>query len=556
MDNAGGRFAINSSTGEVTVANGRLLDFESDSAHSITVRVTDSTGRTYDESFEIGVNEVAEVVDTYHQAVSDLGPVGYWRLAETTGHTADAEFGVDGTWVNNTVYDDRSDPFADIASAASNLDGHNDYIEIPDDAAWQLPDGSISLWMFADHTGGKQGIASRDASGTDEPGHLRILQDGDDIKVRIQGTNGGTLSASNVVTEGAWHQLTVTWGSNGLEIWMNGSRVAHDPSITEGIDGNHEPWAIGANAESSNTGTNSNLKEFYDGVISEVSIFDSQLDSTQINTLRDAGVNGTDQDSLTAGNDTYNGDANIDYVLGGDGADSIDGNDGNDLLYGGNDADTLIGDGGDDVLAGDGGNDSLTGGAGADSLSGGAGDDQLSGGAGADLIAGGAGVDLADYAGSSAAVNVNLAASTASGGDATGDTLTGIENLRGSSHNDTLSGDNDDNLLFGEDGNDLFEAFAGDDSLYGGDGSDTFVFGEGGGADHVYGGAGGGWTDSVMLENPDDSDVGAGWTLNLTSGSITSSTANEHVLSQDAAGTITLEDGSQLAFENIERIEW
>ena len=57
-DSAGGRFAINSSTGEITVANSSLLDYESATSHSVTVRVTDSGGLTYDEVFTINVTNV------------------------------------------------------------------------------------------------------------------------------------------------------------------------------------------------------------------------------------------------------------------------------------------------------------------------------------------------------------------------------------------------------------------------------------------------------------------------------------------------------------------
>ena len=57
-DAAGGRFAISSSTGEITVADGTLLDYESATSHSVTVRVTDSGGLTYDETFAITVTNV------------------------------------------------------------------------------------------------------------------------------------------------------------------------------------------------------------------------------------------------------------------------------------------------------------------------------------------------------------------------------------------------------------------------------------------------------------------------------------------------------------------
>lgn len=40
-DDAGGRFAIDATTGQITVANGALLNFEVAASHDVTVRVTD-----------------------------------------------------------------------------------------------------------------------------------------------------------------------------------------------------------------------------------------------------------------------------------------------------------------------------------------------------------------------------------------------------------------------------------------------------------------------------------------------------------------------------------
>ena len=59
-DTAGGRFAINASTGEITVGDGTLLDYESATSHSVTVRVTDAGGLTYDETFTINLTNVNE----------------------------------------------------------------------------------------------------------------------------------------------------------------------------------------------------------------------------------------------------------------------------------------------------------------------------------------------------------------------------------------------------------------------------------------------------------------------------------------------------------------
>jgi len=60
-NDAGGRFAIDSDTGEITVANGSLLDFESSTSHNITVEVTDANDQTYSEIMSIVINDTFEI---------------------------------------------------------------------------------------------------------------------------------------------------------------------------------------------------------------------------------------------------------------------------------------------------------------------------------------------------------------------------------------------------------------------------------------------------------------------------------------------------------------
>ena len=59
-DDAGGRFAIDSATGEITVADGSLLDFESAASHDVTVRVTNAGGLAHTETFTISLGDANE----------------------------------------------------------------------------------------------------------------------------------------------------------------------------------------------------------------------------------------------------------------------------------------------------------------------------------------------------------------------------------------------------------------------------------------------------------------------------------------------------------------
>ncbi|MCE8556910.1 type I secretion C-terminal target domain-containing protein [Ruegeria pomeroyi] len=207
------------------------------------------------------------------------------------------------------------------------------------------------------------------------------------------------------------------------------------------------------------------------------------------------------------GDDHVTGSAGFDRLLGGDGHDMLIGLAGNDSLYGGAGRDTLNGGAGGDRLDGGSFGDTadystsdaainvslLTGYAAgghatgdsfvsienfigsrfSDVLNGSNGANVLEGGRGADTLNGNGGNDTASYLSSSEGVNVSLASGYAMGGDATGDTFSGIENLTGSAFDDQLSGDAADQALTGSFGNDILRGRGGADRHYGGDGSDT-----------------------------------------------------------------------------------
>ncbi|WP_284164419.1 Hint domain-containing protein [Frigidibacter sp. SD6-1] len=205
------------------------------------------------------------------------------------------------------------------------------------------------------------------------------------------------------------------------------------------------------------------------------------------------------------------------------------------------------------VDAGD-GNDSMLGGSGADTLTGGLGNDTIQGGGGADSLSGGTGTDTVSYASSAAAVSVNLATNTASGGDATGDTISGFENIAGSAFNDTLTGDAGANLIDaggGADsvdgglGNDTLQGGAGADTLYGGAGSDTASYSASGSAVNVNLGtgtaSGGDATGDVL--NSIENVIGSGFNDTLTGdagdNSLTGGGGNDTFVTSDGHDTIT-----------------
>ncbi len=210
------------------------------------------------------------------------------------------------------------------------------------------------------------------------------------------------------------------------------------------------------------------------------------------------------------GDDHMIGDTGPNVLSGADGNDVLEGSTGDDTLDGGAGADTAdytaapqglilnlaggkaIGDGTDilrsiDNVIGSAFNDDMVGDAGPNILLGGGGNDVLDGSAGDDTLDGGSGNDTADFGGSTKGGKVDRNAGTATGAAGT-DTLTSIENAKGTNKADNIRGSDGPNTLNGRGGPDVIHGRAGRDVITGGSGNDFLVGGDGG--DTITGGPG------------------------------------------------------------------
>ena len=133
----------------------------------------------------------------------------------------------------------------------------------------------------------------------------------------------------------------------------------------------------------------------------------------------------------------------------------------------------LTGNKGVNYILGEDGNDTIDGGAGNDKLDGGNGDDVINGGNGNDIIyasngqdfAGGdSGIDTYDASTGTGAAKINLASRSTQNGYTT--YLENIENVIGTTFDDSITGTNGDNVINGGAGADKMAGLLGDDTYY------------------------------------------------------------------------------------------
>ena len=170
----------------------------------------------------------------------------------------------------------------------------------------------------------------------------------------------------------------------------------------------------------------------------------------------------------SAFNDTLTGDSGNNSLRGGLGADKLDGGTGSDTAsYLAAATAVTVSLANPSINTGKAAGDTfisienLSGSAFNDTLIGDSGNNTLLGNGGGDALNGGAGTDTASYTNATSGVTASLANPSVNTGEAAGDSYISIENLTGTSFNDTLIGDSNQNFLVGGAGADVLNGGAG-----------------------------------------------------------------------------------------------
>ena len=405
VDDAGGRFVIGGADlNEIHVADGANLDFETETSHSVTVEVTDSTGLSRTETVTIDVLNVEE-------APTDILLTG-------------GEVGEDATEGAVVATLDAIDPDgpSDITFA---LDDPSGLFEIVGN---EIRVASGAAFDYESQNAYSVTVEAIDASG------LSVAQS---FTLNV-------LNANEAPTD-----ITVTGGSvleNSAEGAVVASLAAIDPDAGD-------TFAFEMNDPSG----------LFEIVGNEIRVASGAEIDYETQTEYTVSLTVTDADGASFTKDVTISVENVAPVIIGDNAaNTLNGTSEEDQIFGRGGADTLSGFEGDDQLFGESGNDRLIGGLGADALTGGIGNDVyvLTG----DDVSQDTIVESAGQGTDTVEVDQNYTL----GLDLENLVLTGTDDLQGFGNdaNNNLTGNSGDNLLDGGVGADIMAGGLGDDAYY------------------------------------------------------------------------------------------
>jgi hypothetical protein len=233
-------------------------------------------------------------------------PIAYWNLNETSGSTVADSSGAPQNGVfygSNPDLDDQGPPASaapfGAGTGADLHDKKSEYIAVAHDAAFEVAQGTIQLWFNTRDANDRQTLFAKDRDGRNSG--LRISLDDRDLRVEME--NGGSVRAidtkgtsfNNLLHSNTWYQLTFTFGSDGMKLYLGGVLVGSN-GYTGGLAGNREAIVIGASNET-NRNTSGNLSKLritepFDGKIDEVAFFGVALTPQQIAQTKQRGALG------------------------------------------------------------------------------------------------------------------------------------------------------------------------------------------------------------------------------------------------------------------------
>ena len=167
---------------------------------------------------------------------------------------------------------------------STNFDGVDDYVDLGVSGLSAAKNtGSISAWIKLETiTSSGNGFQIR----VDSNNNIALIYVASSNELRVQYKGGGNNTTTNYSTtienDGNWHHLAGTWNSatDNLKLYLDGIEVGTETGLTA-ITGSFTTASIGSNSVGS---------AFWKGNIDEVSLFNKELDGTEVANLYNNGL--------------------------------------------------------------------------------------------------------------------------------------------------------------------------------------------------------------------------------------------------------------------------
>ncbi|MBM9476857.1 PKD domain-containing protein [Nakamurella flavida] len=253
--------------------------------HTYRIRVVDPSGNEYTGDSAVGAASATSATGASADRVRADGATLFWRLNEAAGTQAanssarsDALGGPNGVVGTGVT---RGTSGAVAGDTASSLNGTAAATVTAPTGVYGPQQYSQQIWFRTTSTTGGQLLGFGNAATGTSTVNDRSLFLAADGKLYYAVYNGGyrTVSGSRAYNDGQWHQATATLSPQGMQLYVDGVRVANRTDVTTGWN-TFGYWRVGAdrlNGYTANPGSAA-----ITAAVDEVAIYPTALTAQQI----------------------------------------------------------------------------------------------------------------------------------------------------------------------------------------------------------------------------------------------------------------------------------
>ncbi|MDM7855582.1 PKD domain-containing protein [Cellulomonas alba] len=217
-----------------------------------------------------------DTLSSYGSAVYNDGASDWWRLGEPSGSGVDDWAGALPMVANSGVTRGITGAVGGDSNTASHFDGTSNGF-----AATQTPipgpnTFSIEAWFRTTTTAGGKIVGFGNANtGTSNNYDRHIYMDtSGKVYFGVYPGSSQTLQTSKAYNDGKWHQVAASLGPNGMQLFVDGARIASRADVTS-AQAYSGYWRIGGDSPWSGAA-------FFNGDIDDVSIYPTPLTRAQV----------------------------------------------------------------------------------------------------------------------------------------------------------------------------------------------------------------------------------------------------------------------------------
>ncbi|GGL87345.1 PDK repeat-containing protein [Nakamurella endophytica] len=214
--------------------------------------------------------------DKYGSAVYGEDPTLFWRLGDASAGTtaADSGPGVNPGTYQGSVAKQVAGAISGVSDTAVTFDGATGFVS--SNASFTNPTTySLESWFKTTSTTGGKIIGfgtAKTGLSTSYDRHVYMQADG---RVAFGAYNNGKIAVASpaAYNNGQWHHVVATMGSTGMNLYLDGARVAGNPNT--GSQNYTGYWRVGGDASWSGGA-------YFNGTIDEAAVYPKVLTAAQV----------------------------------------------------------------------------------------------------------------------------------------------------------------------------------------------------------------------------------------------------------------------------------